>query len=252
MAFMEAPCGDGEFTVYVKYNAKAGRWYTKDDAPNAAEFEVVNMTAVFDIPNLKTGWFLFQAGSAPDKSINAQLSAWGPKPSDAHKRGFQINIFSDKNLLGVREFASTAGSVIGTNTGTKPCASSRKPLRAAAMISSSSCAFIGSAFRGRSMCRVEAEQVVESVHAQSFHHRGAACLQTQRAAALGDAAPGSQQELHARAVESLNARQLQRQHGIASGQGGQQRFALGRGLCDGQLARENQGRGHVGFRRRAG
>ena len=117
MAFMEAPGGDGEFTVYVKYNAKAGRWYTKDDAPNAAEFEVVNMTAVFDIPNLKTGWFLFQAGSAPDKAINAQLSAWGPKPSDAHKRGFQINLFSDKNLLGVREFASTAGSEIEAMNG---------------------------------------------------------------------------------------------------------------------------------------
>lgn len=117
MAFMEAPGGDGEFTVYVKYNAKAGRWYTKDDAPNSAEFEVVNMTAVFDIPNLKTGWFLFQAGSAPDKAINAQLSAWGPKPSDAHKRGFQINLFSDKNLLGVREFASTAGSVIEAMNG---------------------------------------------------------------------------------------------------------------------------------------
>jgi hypothetical protein len=117
MAFMEAPGGDGEFTVYVKYNAKAGRWYTKDDQPNAAEFEVVNMTAVFDIPNLKTGWFLFQAGSAPDKVINLQLSAWGPKPSDAHKRGFQINLFSDKNLLGVREFASTAGSVIEAMNG---------------------------------------------------------------------------------------------------------------------------------------
>ena len=117
MAFMEAPGGDGEFTVYVKYNAKAGRWYTKDDQPNATEFEVVNMTAVFDIPNLKTGWFLFQAGSAPDKAINASLSAWGPKPSDAHKRGFQINLFSDKNLLGVREFASTAGSVIEAMNG---------------------------------------------------------------------------------------------------------------------------------------
>ena len=117
MAFMEAPGGDGEFTVYVKYNAKAGRWYTKDDQPNATEFEVVNMTAVFDIPNLKTGWFLFQAGSAPDKAINPQLAAWGPKPSDAHKRGFQINLFSDKNLLGVREFASTAGSVIEAMNG---------------------------------------------------------------------------------------------------------------------------------------
>ncbi len=80
MAFMEAPGGDGEFTVYVKYNAKAGRWYTKDDQPNATEFEVVNMTAVFDIPNLKTGWFLFQAGSAPDKAINPSSRPGAPSP----------------------------------------------------------------------------------------------------------------------------------------------------------------------------
>ncbi|GMM93102.1 hypothetical protein [Qipengyuania sp. MTN3-11] len=113
MAFMSNPAsGDGGFIPYVKYNAKAGRWYTKKDEPEAAEFEVQNMTAIFDMNNLQTGWFLFAAGVAPSKTMDPSLSEPAPKPGEQHKRGFQINLFSDKNLLGVREFSSTAGSVI--------------------------------------------------------------------------------------------------------------------------------------------
>jgi hypothetical protein len=112
MAFMESTSGDGEdFKVYVKYNAKAGRWYTKEDKPDAEEFEVQDMTAVFDFPNLKTGWFLFAPGVAPVKQLNPD-KGFAPKPSPDFKKGFQINVFSNKNLLGVREFASTAGVVI--------------------------------------------------------------------------------------------------------------------------------------------
>lgn len=109
---MESSSGDGEdFKVYVKYNAKAGRWYTKEDKPDAEEFEVFDMTAVFDFPNLRTGWFLFAPGVAPVKQLN-EPGSFAPKPSPDFKRGFQINVFSGKNLLGVREFASTAGAVI--------------------------------------------------------------------------------------------------------------------------------------------
>lgn len=113
MAFMQSSSGDGEdFKVYVKYNAKAGRWYTKEDRPEAEDFEVADMTAVFDFANLKTGWFLFAPGVAPVKQLNPTLGAFAPKPTPDFKRGFQINVFSNKNLLGVREFASTAGAVI--------------------------------------------------------------------------------------------------------------------------------------------
>lgn len=113
MAFMESTSGDGEdFKVYVKYNAKAGRWYTKEDKPDAEEFEVPDMTAVFDFANLRTGWFLFAPGVAPVKQLNPVGTAFTPKPTPDFKRGFQINVFSNKNLLGVREFASTAGAVI--------------------------------------------------------------------------------------------------------------------------------------------
>lgn len=112
MAFMTAPSGGGDFVPYVKYNAKAGRWYTKKDGKDEPEFEVTDMTAIFDIDNIRTGWFNFPAGAAPEKTFDPSLSEAAPRPSDLHKRGFQLNLFSDKNLLGLREFSSTAGSVI--------------------------------------------------------------------------------------------------------------------------------------------
>lgn len=113
MGFMQSATSDGEdFKVYVKYNAKAGRWYTKEDKQDAPEFEVTDMTAVFDFPNLKTGWFLFAPGVAPVKQLNENMRSWAVKPSPDFKQGFQLDVFSNKNLLGVREFASTAGAVI--------------------------------------------------------------------------------------------------------------------------------------------
>lgn len=109
---MSNPAAGGSFKVYVKYNAKAGRFYTKEDKPEADEFEVSNFTAVFDMDNLKTGWFLFAPGVAPIKNMDPSLSEAAPKPGDGFKRGFELDVFSEKNLLGVREFASTAGAVI--------------------------------------------------------------------------------------------------------------------------------------------
>ncbi len=112
MAFMSNTSNGGEFTVYVKYNAKAGRFYTKKDEPDAEEFEVTNMTAIFDMDNIQTGWFLFAPGVAPVKHMDPSLSEPAPSPGEGFKRGFQLNLFSEKNLLGLREFSSTAGAVI--------------------------------------------------------------------------------------------------------------------------------------------
>lgn len=112
MGFMSNPATGGNFKVYVKYNAKAGRFYTKEDKPEADEYEVTSFVAVFDMDNLKTGWFLFAPGVAPVKNMDPSLSEVAPKPGDGFKRGFELDVFSEKNLGGVREFASTAGAVI--------------------------------------------------------------------------------------------------------------------------------------------
>lgn len=112
MSFYLEPSQGGDFVPYLKYNAKAGRWYTKNDEPNAEEYEVGNMTAVFDLPNIKIGWFLFAAGMAPEKvyDVNGQAV---PKPGEKYKRGFEVMCFSHANIGGVREFSSTANGVIG-------------------------------------------------------------------------------------------------------------------------------------------
>lgn len=113
MGFMNAPSADGgNFKIFVSFNAKAGRWYTREDKPDADLYEVTNMTAIFDMDNLKTGWFLFAAGVAPVKQFDPSLSQAAQKPGDGFKRGFELDVFSEKNLGGVREFASTAGVAI--------------------------------------------------------------------------------------------------------------------------------------------
>lgn len=113
MGFMANPAGgEGGFKVFVSYNAKAGRWYTKKDEADAPQFEVTNMTAIFDMENLKTGWFLFAPGVAPVKTYDPSLAQAAAKPGEGFKRGFELDLFSEANLLGVREFSATAGIVI--------------------------------------------------------------------------------------------------------------------------------------------
>ncbi len=97
---------------FVSYNAKAGRWYTKRDGKDEPQFEVTDMTAVFDMPGLKTGWFKFSAGVAPERVMDPSFTAAAANPGQDFKRGFMLDLFSEKNLLGVREFSSTAGIVI--------------------------------------------------------------------------------------------------------------------------------------------
>jgi len=112
MGFMNVTPSDGDFKVYVGFNAKAGRWYTKRDGKDEPLFEVTDMTAVFDMPGLQTGWFKFSAGVAPEKVMDPSFSTSAPNPGQDFKRGFQIDLYSEKNLLGLREFSSTAGIVI--------------------------------------------------------------------------------------------------------------------------------------------
>lgn len=102
--------GGEDFKPYIKYNAKAGRWYVKKDD---AEVEVNNPAFVADFDNIKTGWMLFAAGVAPSVVLDADLSTPAPKPSEMHKRGFELEVFSQNSLGGVAVFSSTSGIVGG-------------------------------------------------------------------------------------------------------------------------------------------
>ena len=111
MGFMNVT-SDEVFKVYVGFNAKAGRWYTKKDGKDEPMFEVTDMTAVFDMTSLKTGWFKFTTNVAPEKVIDPSFTESAPNPGQDFKSGFLLDLYSEKNLLGLREFTSTATIVI--------------------------------------------------------------------------------------------------------------------------------------------
>jgi hypothetical protein len=80
-----------DFVPYVKFNAKAGRWYSKLDT--GEEFEVANMTAIFDLESIRVGWLHYQEGLAPDATWDSGPTAAAP-PTPQHKRGFSLNVYS--------------------------------------------------------------------------------------------------------------------------------------------------------------
>ena len=100
--------GGEDFVPFLKYNAKAGRWYVRKDENDV---EVNNPTFVVDFDNIKTGWFLFETGVPPNIVYDKDLATPAAKPSDKHKRGFEVNVFSNAMLDGVRVFSSTSGIV---------------------------------------------------------------------------------------------------------------------------------------------
>ena len=106
---------DGEFTPYIKYNSKAGRWYVK--GPDGAEIEVVNPRLAFDMANIKTGWIMFSEGMGPISVWDTSATEMAPKPEGKYKRGFNVMVCGGDSLpgigpLGLREFSSTANVVI--------------------------------------------------------------------------------------------------------------------------------------------
>lgn len=95
----------GDFDPYVKFNAKAGRWYIKE---GEMEVEVDKPVFVADFENIQTGWLLFLEGQAPSKVWDDNLQTPAEKPGDNHKRGFQVRLFSEKQFKGVVELASSS------------------------------------------------------------------------------------------------------------------------------------------------
>jgi hypothetical protein len=102
------PRSSEDFIPYLKFNAKAGRWYNKTDT--GEEQEILQLTAIFDLPNIKTGWIYFVEKAAP--SVVWDNGAIPPTPSPQHKRGFSVDVFSPKLLGGLREFSSTSNGAI--------------------------------------------------------------------------------------------------------------------------------------------
>jgi hypothetical protein len=111
--------GEGDFTPFIKYNAKAGRFYVKPEGATE-EVEIVNPFLAFDMANIKTGWLYYAEGSGPEKIWDPSAIQMAPRPPGPKKfkRGFEVMVYSNgivpgtTQRLGLREFSSTAGNVI--------------------------------------------------------------------------------------------------------------------------------------------
>ncbi|MEM6833954.1 MAG: hypothetical protein AAF562_10065 [Pseudomonadota bacterium] len=100
----------GDFTPYIAYNAKAGRWaYKVDGQDQLVDVPLERMVAVWDLENLKTGWVIYKPNSAPEKIYDEAAGVRGPKPDgDGWKHGIEVLLFSSKNLDGEKELTTTA------------------------------------------------------------------------------------------------------------------------------------------------
>ena len=111
----------GDFAPWVKYNAKAGRWYIGGEN---GDVEVDKPTFIADFDNIQTGWFYFAAGQAPERIMDPSLTQRAEKPErtytdqngkerDCFRRGFSLHMFSDKSFGGVVELTSTSLAMSG-------------------------------------------------------------------------------------------------------------------------------------------
>ena len=103
MSLYQAPTGDS--TPWVKFNGKAGRWYVKKDG---SEVEVTNPVFVADLANAKRAWMHFQEGQAPNVVYFPSHEAQIAKPSENHKLGISLNLFSNANFGGVVRMESNS------------------------------------------------------------------------------------------------------------------------------------------------
>ena len=106
--------GDGSFTPYAKFDARAGRWFTKSES---GDIDITDgFTAVFDFAQIEVGWMMFAAGVAP-VYVTQDISLGVPaKPASGDfKQGFKMNIALPSAIAGggAREVSSTAKALIG-------------------------------------------------------------------------------------------------------------------------------------------
>jgi len=98
--------GSGIIKPYVKYNAKADKWFVRGEDGNDAE--IARPTFVIDLDNIATGWLRFREGQAPERVMDASLEQPAPSPGEGFKRGFVVATYSPKFFGGVVEFASAS------------------------------------------------------------------------------------------------------------------------------------------------
>lgn len=113
----ESGTGTFEARPYCKYDSKAGRMFSVDRVQGAAGWEnqtadITNgFMAVMDLANVEVGWLAY-TNQGPNVLLVPLGQPLPAKPSQDHKQGFRMRIYSKQ--LGVREFSATAKAVLGS------------------------------------------------------------------------------------------------------------------------------------------
>lgn len=109
---------DGDITPYLKYNAKAGRFYVKS-AAGGDDIEITNPKLAIDMQHIKTGWIFYAEGTGPERVWDPAPDKSAPRPAGPKKwkRGFEVMVFSSATIgatekIGMREWSSTANNAI--------------------------------------------------------------------------------------------------------------------------------------------
>jgi hypothetical protein len=98
----------GEFSPYLKYNAKENWWgYHGDET----EKELREPRFAIDLRNIQTGWLRYDEGAAPDRVVDPAPGIRASRPSDRHKRGFIVRVFGRTDFTGAAEFSHNAVGV---------------------------------------------------------------------------------------------------------------------------------------------
>lgn len=102
----------GSSKKFIRYGASTGTWEKSEKDENgdyrnvAFEFD----KAVFDLSTIQTGWAVFARGMSPEWVMDESLTKQASKPNDGRewKRGFKVDIYSDKMFDGVVEWSSNS------------------------------------------------------------------------------------------------------------------------------------------------
>jgi len=98
--------GTGTGKPYVKYNAKADKWFVRGE--DGEDLEIARPIFAIDFANIATGWLMFREGQAPERRIDPSLERAAPSPGEGFKRGFVVMAFSPKFFGGAAENSSAS------------------------------------------------------------------------------------------------------------------------------------------------
>lgn len=107
----------GDFVPFLKYDARAGRWFRKGDRDKGEQGPIDvtnNFAAIFDLETIEAGWLHFPTGAAPIAVTRPIAEGIPPRPAGADfKQGFRMMAALPTNLGGgVYEVMSSAKAFI--------------------------------------------------------------------------------------------------------------------------------------------